>query len=201
MSSSIMDRLRAGTVLGAEGYVFELERRGYIKAGPFVPEVVLDFPDAVRELHRRGARHVTVLGASMGGRIAAEADAAATPGEIDRLVLLSPAGIGAPAMPQPGTGPRGPAVVGAANLTVRGTVKAFDRGVSITVTEANGKARTVPLAEKASVYDGLAVGDKVAVRIPLQKPADGKHADRIERQKPPKDAPASKFSQAQTPKS
>ena len=26
-------------MLGAEGYVFELERRGYIKAGPFVPEV------------------------------------------------------------------------------------------------------------------------------------------------------------------
>ena len=36
-------------MLGAEGYVFELERRGYIKAGPFVPEVVLDFPNAVRE--------------------------------------------------------------------------------------------------------------------------------------------------------
>ena len=31
-------------MLGAEGYVFELERRGYIKAGPYVPEVVLDFP-------------------------------------------------------------------------------------------------------------------------------------------------------------
>ena len=56
VSSSIVDRLRAGTVLGAEGYVFELERRGYIKAGPFVPEVVLDFPDAVRELHREFLR-------------------------------------------------------------------------------------------------------------------------------------------------
>jgi betaine-homocysteine S-methyltransferase len=56
MNSSLMERLRAGTVLGAEGYVFELERRGYIKAGPFVPEVVLDFPDAVRELHREFLR-------------------------------------------------------------------------------------------------------------------------------------------------
>jgi len=56
MSSSIVDRIQAGTVLGAEGYVFELERRGYIKAGPFVPEVVLDFPDAVRELHREFLR-------------------------------------------------------------------------------------------------------------------------------------------------
>ena len=56
MSLSIAERLGAGPVLGAEGYVFELERRGYIKAGPFVPEVVLDFPDAVRELHREFLR-------------------------------------------------------------------------------------------------------------------------------------------------
>src|SRR2546428_10906010 len=52
----ILERLEAGVVLGAEGYVFELERRGYIKAGPYVPEVVLDFPDAVRELHREFLR-------------------------------------------------------------------------------------------------------------------------------------------------
>src|SRR6516164_1021674 len=56
MSASLAERLRAGIVLGAEGYVFELERRGYIKAGPFVPEVVLDFPGAVRELHREFLR-------------------------------------------------------------------------------------------------------------------------------------------------
>src|SRR5881398_3791383 len=49
---SLMERLRDGVVLGAEGYLFELERRGYLKSGPYVPEVVLDFPDAVRELHR-----------------------------------------------------------------------------------------------------------------------------------------------------
>jgi betaine-homocysteine S-methyltransferase len=54
--AGIAARLERGTVLGAEGYVFELERRGYIKAGPFVPEVVLDFPDAVRELHREFLR-------------------------------------------------------------------------------------------------------------------------------------------------
>src|SRR5256884_9502569 len=52
----ILERLEAGVVLGAEGYVFELERRGYIKSGPYVPEVVLDFPDAVRELHREFLR-------------------------------------------------------------------------------------------------------------------------------------------------
>ncbi len=43
-------------MLGAEGYLFELERRGYLKSGPYVPEVVLDFPDAVRELHREFLR-------------------------------------------------------------------------------------------------------------------------------------------------
>src|SRR5215472_576810 len=52
----LAERLKGGTMLGAEGYVFELERRGYIKAGPYVPEVVLDFPGAVRELHREFLR-------------------------------------------------------------------------------------------------------------------------------------------------
>ncbi len=52
----LAERLRDGAVLGAEGYVFELERRGYIKAGPYVPEVVLDFPAAVTELHREFLR-------------------------------------------------------------------------------------------------------------------------------------------------
>ena len=54
--SALAGRLGRGIVLGAEGYVFELERRGYIKAGPYVPEVVLDFPDAVIELHREFLR-------------------------------------------------------------------------------------------------------------------------------------------------
>ena len=52
----LLERLEKGIVLGAEGYVFELERRGYIKAGPFVPEVVIDFPEAVLELHREFLR-------------------------------------------------------------------------------------------------------------------------------------------------
>jgi len=55
-SEGIIERLKKDTVIGAEGYLFELERRGYLKAGPFVPEVVLDFPDAVKELHREFLR-------------------------------------------------------------------------------------------------------------------------------------------------
>lgn len=111
-------------------------------------------------------------------------------------------GIVAPSQPPPpADGPRGPAVVDAANVTVRGIVKAYEKGVSITVTEASGKDRTVLLADKAAVYDGVAVGDKVVVRVPLQKPADGKHADRVEKQKASKTPLPSKFSQAQSPKS
>jgi len=49
---TLLGRLAQGPVLGAEGYLFELERRGYLKSGPYVPQVVLDHPDAVRELHR-----------------------------------------------------------------------------------------------------------------------------------------------------
>jgi betaine-homocysteine S-methyltransferase len=45
-------RLSAGPVVCAEGYLFELERRGYVQAGPFVPEVVLEAPEALAALHR-----------------------------------------------------------------------------------------------------------------------------------------------------
>ena len=53
---TLEQRLSDGVVVGAEGYVFELERRGYIKAGPYVPEVILDEPDALRQLHREFLR-------------------------------------------------------------------------------------------------------------------------------------------------
>jgi betaine-homocysteine S-methyltransferase len=53
---TLQHRLAEGVVLGAEGYVFELERRGYIKAGPYVPEVIVDAPEAVAQLHREFLR-------------------------------------------------------------------------------------------------------------------------------------------------
>ena len=49
---SLLQRLAAGPVICAEGYVFELERRGYLQAGAFVPEVVLEHPEVVTQLHR-----------------------------------------------------------------------------------------------------------------------------------------------------
>jgi betaine-homocysteine S-methyltransferase len=47
-----MERLASGSVICAEGYVFELERRGYLQAGAFVPEVLIEHPDVVERLHR-----------------------------------------------------------------------------------------------------------------------------------------------------
>jgi betaine-homocysteine S-methyltransferase len=47
-----LERHRRGPVVCAEGYLFELERRGYVQAGPFVPEVVLEHPEVVAQLHR-----------------------------------------------------------------------------------------------------------------------------------------------------
>jgi betaine-homocysteine S-methyltransferase len=56
VTRTLQQRLAEGVVIGAEGYVFELERRGYVKAGPYVPEVIVDAPDALRELHREFLR-------------------------------------------------------------------------------------------------------------------------------------------------
>lgn len=51
-SNSLLERLDQGPVICAEGYLFELERRGYLQAGAFVPEVVLEHPEVVAQLHR-----------------------------------------------------------------------------------------------------------------------------------------------------
>src|SRR6266542_3694912 len=51
-TASLLQRLEHGPVICAEGYVFELERRGYLQAGAFVPEVVLEHPEVVRQLPR-----------------------------------------------------------------------------------------------------------------------------------------------------
>ena len=51
-SASLLARLAKGPVICAEGYLFEFERRGYLQAGAFVPEIVLEHPDLVEQLHR-----------------------------------------------------------------------------------------------------------------------------------------------------
>ena len=56
MPKGILDRLHDGPVLGDGGYLLELEKRGYVQAGPFTPEVVIDHPDALEQLHREFLR-------------------------------------------------------------------------------------------------------------------------------------------------
>lgn len=48
----LLERVTTGGVVCAEGYLFEMERRGYLTAGEFVPEVALAHPEVLRRLHR-----------------------------------------------------------------------------------------------------------------------------------------------------
>ncbi|MBX3744875.1 MAG: homocysteine S-methyltransferase family protein [Verrucomicrobiae bacterium] len=65
MPQSITELLRTGVVIGDGGYLIELERRGHVDSGSgrekvgtgrgsgqFTPEVAIENPDALRELHR-----------------------------------------------------------------------------------------------------------------------------------------------------
>src|SRR3979490_3566823 len=47
----LLARLKNGAVICAEGYVFELERRGHLQGGAVVPEVLFDHPEVVEQLH------------------------------------------------------------------------------------------------------------------------------------------------------
>ncbi|MBI2924072.1 MAG: homocysteine S-methyltransferase family protein [Verrucomicrobia bacterium] len=65
MAQDIVSQLKQGVVLGDGGYLIELERRGYVDSGSgrekvgtgkgsgqFTPEVAIENPDALKELHR-----------------------------------------------------------------------------------------------------------------------------------------------------
>ncbi|XP_058028555.1 betaine--homocysteine S-methyltransferase 1-like isoform X2 [Ahaetulla prasina] len=53
----ILERLDAGEiVIGDGGFVIALEKRGYVKAGPWTPEATVENPEAVRQLHREFLR-------------------------------------------------------------------------------------------------------------------------------------------------
>ena len=42
----LIERLNEGPVIGDGGFVFALEKRGYVKAGPWTPEATVEHPDA-----------------------------------------------------------------------------------------------------------------------------------------------------------
>jgi betaine-homocysteine S-methyltransferase len=56
MTTGLLERLDRGVVLGDGGYLLELERRGWVQAGPFTPEVSITHPEALLEIHREFAR-------------------------------------------------------------------------------------------------------------------------------------------------
>ena len=48
----LIERLNQGPVICAEGFLFEIERRGYMSSGEFVPMVSLEHPEALENLHK-----------------------------------------------------------------------------------------------------------------------------------------------------
>ena len=61
-TKGIIERLDAGeVVIGDGGYVFALEKRGYLKAGPFTPECVIEFPDAGKSVPELTLRYDEVI--------------------------------------------------------------------------------------------------------------------------------------------
>ena len=44
----LLERLAEGPVIGDGGFVFALEKRGYVKAGPWTPEATVEHPEAGR---------------------------------------------------------------------------------------------------------------------------------------------------------
>jgi betaine-homocysteine S-methyltransferase len=56
VARDLLARLADGPVLGDGGYLLELERRGWVQAGPFTPEVSITHPEGILELHREFRR-------------------------------------------------------------------------------------------------------------------------------------------------
>ena len=52
MKRQLIERLDAGPVICAEGFLFEVEKRGYLASGEFVPMVALEHPEALENLHK-----------------------------------------------------------------------------------------------------------------------------------------------------
>jgi alpha-beta hydrolase superfamily lysophospholipase len=88
---------QARQLVAAGFQVLAIDFRGYGKShgpgdsDPMDARLDLDVLAAVRFLHAAGARHVSVVGGSMGGGAAGDASIASHAGEIDRVVFLGSA--------------------------------------------------------------------------------------------------------------
>eukprot|EP01088_Endostelium_zonatum_P001103 TRINITY_DN11386_c0_g1_i1.p1 TRINITY_DN11386_c0_g1~~TRINITY_DN11386_c0_g1_i1.p1 ORF type:complete len:347 (+),score=70.89 TRINITY_DN11386_c0_g1_i1:58-1098(+) len=56
LKKPFLEALNEEGIICAEGYLFELERRGYVQAGSFVPIPVIEHPEVVEQLHREFVR-------------------------------------------------------------------------------------------------------------------------------------------------
>ena len=88
----------ASWLAGRGHQVLAIDFRGYGRStgGTEAHALFEDVLAAVRYLHGRGVTRVAVLGASMGGGAAAEGATRTAPGDIDRVILLSPVPITEP---------------------------------------------------------------------------------------------------------
>ncbi|XP_063958959.1 betaine--homocysteine S-methyltransferase 1-like isoform X3 [Lytechinus pictus] len=52
----LLERLEEGPIVGDGSFVITLERRGYVMAGNWTPEACIEYPEAVKQLHREFLR-------------------------------------------------------------------------------------------------------------------------------------------------
>jgi len=82
--------------LGYRALAIDFRGYGKSRAGSDPNALYQDVLAAIRWLHGQGVKSVSVIGGSMGGGASARAATQATPGEIDKLILLSPVPIRTP---------------------------------------------------------------------------------------------------------
>src|SRR5262245_60933793 len=91
MPPSIVEKLKQGVVLGDGGYLLALEKRGYVQAGPFTPEVTIEHPNALRAVHEEfvhaGAEVLQVLAFYASENKLAQIGYANRLGEINRAAV------------------------------------------------------------------------------------------------------------------
>lgn len=59
LPKGLLERLDNGPVLGDGGFVFALEKRGYVEAGPWTPEAVIEHPEVGSLAESRVAAFLT----------------------------------------------------------------------------------------------------------------------------------------------
>jgi alpha-beta hydrolase superfamily lysophospholipase len=148
-------------LLASKGHrVLAINFRGYgaSTSGTDGKALYLDVLAAVRYLHDTGATTVSVVGASMGGGASGRAAVSARPGEIDRLLLLSPVSIEKPEDMKAG---RFLYIASRDEPMAPGIQKQFDRAPQpkrIELLDGSGHAQNIFKTSQADRLTALIVG-------------------------------------------